>query len=125
MFALLFRNRWFAVGYVVLTLVSASLFVGRDGGADRLAQTTRQLKAQRAALSAPPPAPVPTVITVAAPTAAVPALQAVAGSDADPAHPRVGDVFINPLTGQRVRAVRREDAAHYQPAFPDGTAPGA
>ena len=124
MFSLLFRNRWFAVGYVALTIASASLFVGSDGGADKLAQTTKQLQAQRAAFSqasarlqaapaTPPPGrPSP------APTTTLPLLQALPGSNADPAHPKVGDVFINPVTGDRVRAVRREDAGKYQPAFP-------
>lgn len=121
MFTLLFRNRWFAVGYVVLTLVSASLFVGRNGGADKLAQTTKQLQAQRAMLSqgaatatVPLPSPEPSAET----PDQVPLLRAVSGSHADPANPQVGDVFINPVTGQRVRAVRREDAGEYQPAFP-------
>jgi hypothetical protein len=125
MFSLLFRNRWFAVGYVAVTLASVSLFVGRDGGADKLAQTTKQLQAQRAAyseaaarLEAAPmtsPAPQPS----AAPASELPLLQALPGSNADPANPKIGDVFINPLTGDRVRAVRREDAGKYQPAFPD------
>lgn len=125
MFTLLFRNRWFAVGYVVLTLVSASLFVGRNGGADKLAQTTKQLQAQRAMLSqgaatatATATATVPSTEPSTEPAGEVPLLRAVPGSNADPANPQVGDVFINPVTGQRVRAVRREDAGEYQPAFP-------
>lgn len=121
MFTLLFRNRWFAVGYVVLTLVSASLFVGRNGGADKLAQTTKQLQAQRAMLSqgaATATVPLPSTEPSTEPAGEVPLLRAVPGSNADPANPQVGDVFINPVTGQRVRAVRREDAGEYQPAFP-------
>jgi hypothetical protein len=120
MFRLLFRNRWFAVGYVALTLVSASLFVGRGGGADELAQTMKQLQAQRAMLSHPS---VAAVVRLPAPHPnAGPAretlLQPVPGSTADQANPRVGDVFVNPVTGQRIRAVKREDAGKYQPAFP-------
>ena len=124
MFSLLFRNRWFAVGYVVLTLVSASLFVGQGGGAQQLAQTTKQLQAQRKMYSEAavrPTAPtvmLPSPQPSAEPTSAIPLLQALPGSNADPANPKIGDVFINPITGQRVRAVRREDAGKYQPAFP-------
>jgi hypothetical protein len=122
MFRLLFRNRWFAVGYVALTIVSASLFVGQGGGAQRLAQTTKQLQAQRKiyseaavrAAATPSPAPQPT----AALLVQTPLLQALPGSSADPANPKIGDVFVNPVTGQRVRSVRREDAGKYQPAFP-------
>lgn len=125
MFSLLFRNRWFAVGYVVVTLISASVFVGQGGGAQQLAQTTRQLQAQRAAYSAevvrpvvvktaPPPSPQPSL----EPAPEGPLLQALPGSNADPANPKIGDVFVNLVTGQRVRAVRREDAGKYQPAFP-------
>jgi hypothetical protein len=130
MFSLLFRNRWFALGYVVLTLVSASLFVGHGGGADRLAQTTRQLRAQRAMYSAanatsgkvplsqPMDAPAVPPSPSGEPASGLPLLQALPGSDADPANPKVGDVFIDSVTGQRVRAVRREDAGKYQPASP-------
>ena len=125
MFSLLFRNRWFAVGYVALTLASASLFVGREGAADKLAQTAKQLQAQRTAYSeaaarleaAPmtPPSRQPSAET----PGGLPLLQALPGSNADPANPKIGDVFIYPLTGGRVRAVRREDAGKYEPAFPN------
>lgn len=131
MFSLLFRNRWFAVGYVVLTLVSVSLFVGQGGGAQQLARTTKQLQAQRAMYSKAAVRPTTTIVTLpspqpsAEPTAAIPLLQALPGSDADPANPKIGDVFVNPVTGQRVRAVRREDAGKYQPAFPgQSSSPG-
>ncbi|MDB5723837.1 MAG: hypothetical protein JWQ16_591 [Novosphingobium sp.] len=120
MFRLLFRNRWFAVGYVALTLVSASLFVGHGGGVDELARTTKQLQVQRAMLSQPSVAPVvrlPAPHPNVGPTRET-LLQSVPGSNADPANPQVGDVFVNPVTGQRVRAVKREDAGKYQPAFP-------
>jgi DNA-binding transcriptional MocR family regulator len=134
MFSLLFRNRWFAIGYVALTLVSASLFVSQDGGADKLAQTTKQLQAQRAQFaqqalpSAPPPAaPSPpeqgpnVIANTAAPTAAAISdaalLRPLPGSNADPARPKAGDEFINSVTGQRVRAIRLEDAEGYQRAL--------
>ncbi len=124
MFPSLFRNRWFAVGYVVLTLVSASLFVRQGGGAQQLAQTTRQLQAQRKMYTEASLRPPATVVAVLAPepnlerAAQTPLLRALPGSAADPTNPKIGDVFVNPLTGQRVRAVKREDAGKYQPAFP-------
>jgi hypothetical protein len=130
MFSLLFRNRWFAMGYVGITVASASLFVSQDGGADKLAETTKQVQVQRAMLSQPvipsaaprvepsPSEPNPAILSnQASPAAAL--LRPLPGSNADPAHPQVGDVFINPLTGQRVRAMRPEDAAGYEPAFPE------
>lgn len=104
MFSLLFRNRWFALGWVALTLLSASLFVGKDGGADMIARSTERIEEQRRALSAAPP-------PSAAPDAAaeVPVLEALPGKPGDPASPQVGDVFVDPATGLRLRAVRRSD----------------
>lgn len=118
MFSLLFRNRWFAVGWAVLTLVSVTIFVGREGGAEHLVRSAEQLQTHRALLSgaaAPIELPAPQM-SEEPPT---PLLLPVAGSTSAPANPRVGDVFVNPVTGQKVRVVRREDAAKYQAAFPD------
>jgi hypothetical protein len=104
------------------------LFVGRDGGADKLAQTTKQLQAQRAMFSqasAPLsaakvalPLQQPRQQPSNEPVPELPLLEALPGSTADPAHPQLGDVFINPVTGQRFRVARREDAGKDQAAFP-------
>jgi hypothetical protein len=121
MFSLLFRNRWFAVGWVVLTLVSVTIFVGREGGAEHLVRSAEELQTQRALLSgaaAPIELTAPQMSEEPAPRP-TPLLLPVAGSTSDPANPRVGDVFVNPVTGQKVRVVRRENAAKYQAAFPD------
>lgn len=122
MFSLLFRNRWFAVGWAVLTLVSVTIFVGREDGAEHLVRSAEQLQTHRALLSgaaAPIELPAPQMSEEPAPRPPTPLLLPVAGSTSDPANPRVGDVFVNPVTGQKVRVVRREDAAKYQAAFPD------
>jgi hypothetical protein len=124
MFSLLFHNRWFAVGWAVLTLASVSIFVGRDGGAEQLARSAEQLRTYRTLLSsaaAPMELPSAQMSEEPAPVPPAPLLLPVAGSSANQANPRVGDVFVNPVTGQKFRAVRRQDPARYRPAFPTGS----
>ncbi len=124
MFSLLFRNRWFAVGWAVLTLASVSMFVGREGGADQLARSAEQLQTHRTLLSgaaAPIELPSRQMSEEPGPLPPTPLLLPMAGSTADPENPRVGDVFVNPVTGQKVRAIRREDAARHRPEFPAGS----
>lgn len=109
MMSLLFRNRWFAAGWVALTLISVSVFAGKDGGADVIAQGAGQIRAQRSALKQDVEAP-PIVARSTEPAKPVmPKFEALPGSMADPANPQVGDVFVDPLTGRRMRAVRRSE----------------
>jgi hypothetical protein len=118
-FTLLFRNRWFALAWVGLTLASVSLFVGKDGGADRLTESAAQVRAQREMLErvANPELPSSPGLDPSS-EAEPPLLRSIPGSAADPANPQAGDVFIDPATGRRIRAVRRDEAAGYPPAFP-------
>lgn len=129
MFSLLFRNRWFAVAWVVLMLVSVSIFAGKDGGAQQLAQSAKLVREQREAIERPVvPTPVsslpvssspalPQQVVIRAPdlqNAELSQLEPIPGSGADLADPRVGDVFVNPVTGHRMRVVRRSEYREVQ-----------
>lgn len=119
MFSLLFRHRRFALGWAALTLGAAAIFASEDGGAERLAESARQVRVQRQLLESPavPQAPPPSLPDDPV-EPDLPLLWAVPGSSADPANPKVGDVFVDPISGERVRAVRRADADAAVPAFP-------
>lgn len=124
MFSLLFRNRRFALAWAALILASVAIFAGEDGGAERLAESARQVRVQRHMLESPPahqapvrPAPPPSLPDVPI-EADRPLLWAVPGSSADPANPQVGDVFFDPISGERVRAVSRRDAGSSAPVLP-------
>lgn len=109
MLSLLFRNRWFAVAWLGTTLVSASIFV-TGGSVQAIKDSVRKMQAQRKEAERPVVAP-PVVIHIPKPAepAAPIGFEALPGSSADPAQPKVGDVFVDPKTVQRVRAVRRSD----------------
>lgn len=111
-YSLLFRNRWFALIWAGLTLLSVVAFAGKDGGATQIGQSIDQLKAKRAALAKDTTA-APVIVGPARvadrPRPAYSALEALPGSDADPRDPQVGEVFVNPVTSQRFRAVRGSD----------------
>lgn len=89
--------------------MSVAVFASKDGGAGLIQSSAERIRAQRTALKTEIEAPP----VVARPTQpAKPAfqrLEVLPGSNADPANPQVGDVFVDPLTGQRMRAVRRSD----------------
>ena len=111
----MFRNRWLALLWVAVTAASASLFVGEDGGVERLTESARQIQAQRTALAAEP---------VSVPVEADPVEPVLppllpAGEGGDPANPQVGDVFIDPVSGNRVRVVGRSASAAYVPDSPE------
>ncbi|MEO5586601.1 MAG: hypothetical protein ABIQ81_02795 [Novosphingobium sp.] len=120
MFSLLFRNRWAALGWAALTLASVAAFVSTGGGADMITRSIRQIETQRKILAVPP-APARAVM-VARPEPLP--LQPIPGQPGDPANPKLGDVFIDPVTGQRLRVVRRSatvpaaDAATYSSSAP-------
>lgn len=109
MLSLLFRNRWFAVAWVALTLLSASIFAGRGGGAHQIEQSIRQVQAQHKEAERPVAAPPVVIYASEAAKPPLPALRKIPGSNADPANPKPGDVFIDVATGQRVRAVKRSE----------------
>jgi hypothetical protein len=119
-FRLLFSNRWFALAWVALTTASVATFFAKDGGADRLAATAQQIHAQRSMLQAAASEPAHVVeVSDEPPAPETMGLQPLPGSSADPANPRPGDVFLDPATGRRVRAVSRDETAGLEPAFPD------
>lgn len=112
MFQLMFRKPWLLVLWVAGILFSVSNFVGEGGGVDQIATSAEQIRAQRASLSQPP-AP---VVQAAEPDLAAPALPPLLPADdphADPHNPEVGDVFLDPVSGHRVRIVERTQSAGY------------
>lgn len=54
----IFRNRWIAFFWAIGLLVSISVFFGKDGGQEKLAQAASEIRAQR---QAPSPTPQPEV----------------------------------------------------------------
>lgn len=60
----LFRNRWFALGWVVLTLVSAGAFVAEGGGLSKLRQAPAAASRQQPTIAASDPSAVPEVLAV-------------------------------------------------------------
>ena len=106
----LFRNRWLALLWLATTLFSASLFVGDDGGAEKLHDTAEQIRAQRQQLQAVP-TPSSRMIQAEQDGTATPLLLPADDLDADPHNPKPGDVFIDAVSGRRVRIVARETSA--------------
>jgi hypothetical protein len=112
MYSLLFRNRWFAVGWVALTLASVWTFASKDGGADRIGKSLEQFQTRREIIERPAVSPTVVVPRATAAKTVDPellGLRPLPGSTADPAHPQAGDEFVNPVTGRRFRAIRRRD----------------
>ena len=114
----LFRNRWFALLWLASTLASASLFVGDDGGAEKLRDTAEQIRAQRQQLQNA--STHSSHVTEADSGDAAPPLLLPAGDlGADPNDPKPGDVFIDAVSGRRVRIVGRQSSAEPVAADPE------
>lgn len=113
----LFRNRWFALLWMALTVASASFFVGEDGGAAKLLDSAEQIRTERqqlesAALSSPHES------ANEAEESPMPVLLPADDLNADPLNPKPGDVFIEAVSGQRVRIVGPAVPAPAIPADP-------
>ena len=50
MYKQMFRNRWFAIGWVVLTLVSVAGFVSEGGGLSQFGKAGDEIRAQQRAM---------------------------------------------------------------------------
>ncbi len=113
--SMLFRNRWFALLWLAMTLASASLFVGDDGGAAKLLDSAKQIRTQREQLQQIPPSS-SRLVEAEAGDSPPPVLLPAGDLDADPLNPKPGDVFIEAVSGRRVRIVGREASAAQVPA---------
>lgn len=106
----LFRNRWFALLWMVTTIASASLFVSDEGGAAKLLDTAEQIRTQRQQLQHLQRSSVQ-LVEAEAEDAALPVLLPAGDLNADPHDPQPGDVFIDAVSGRRVRIVGRSSSA--------------
>lgn len=52
----LFRNRWFALGWVILTLVSAGGFVAEGGGLSKVSEAREDIRARQHRIGTDAPA---------------------------------------------------------------------
>ena len=99
-----------------MTLASASVFVGDDGGAAKLIDTAEQIRTGRQQLDQAAQS-TPTVIESEPEEPSLPMLLPAGDLNADPRDPQPGDVFIDALSGRKVQIVAREGSAG--PVDPD------
>lgn len=105
--SMLFRNRWFALLWLAMTVASASLFVGEDGGAAKLLDSAKQIRTQREQLQNVLPVSSQLVESETS-DFTQPVLLPGGDLDADPHNAKPGDVFIDAVSARRVRIVGRE-----------------
>jgi hypothetical protein len=108
--SLLFRNRWFALLYLAMTIASAAFFVGEQGGAALVRDSANQIRTERERLQNPSPS-TPHVFEAEVDEGAMPMLLPGDDPKADPQNPKPGDEFIDAMSGERVKIVSREEAA--------------